>query len=190
MIPHVKKLFDPRYFVIFLIVLATVGVATAGYVAQAIQYDHLFSLYVEQNAQLRANGIKPNTPSPNQVAAQGVAGSDGAVGARGPQGAPGADGTNGVLGSDGASGAAGTTGAPGVNGTNGADGTPGTPGLTGPAGAAGPAGPAGAIPQSLTFIMPTGLVYICTPPTANVPTYTCTAQAPAVPAPVVLTAIG
>ena len=193
MIPRIRKLFDFRYFVISLIVLATVGIAVAGYAAQAIQYDHLFSLYEKQNAQLRANGIKPTTPSPNQVAAQGVAGSDGAIGSRGPQGAPGVDGTNGVLGADGATGSAGATGAAGTNGTNGADGTPGTPGLTGPAGtagAAGPAGPAGAMPQSLTFITPTGLVYICTPPTANVSTYTCTAQAPAVPAPAVLTAIG
>lgn len=184
MMPKLLKTFDPRYFVIFLIVLATVGVAAAGYVAQAIQYDHLFSLYEQQNAQLRANGIKPTTPSPKQVATQGVAGIDGATGARGAQGIPGADGMNGVLGSDGAAGANGAVGAPGTNGVNGTNGTNGADGATGPA------GPAGSIPQSLTFLTPSGIVYICTPATPTIPTYTCTVQtAPAGTGPVVSPAL-
>lgn len=193
---HLKKIFDPRYFLIFLIVLATIGVAVAGYVAQAVQYDHLFGLYQQQNTQLRQNGIKPITPSPGEVAKQGAAGiagaagADGSTGPRGAQGAPGVDGTNGVLGGNGAAGAAGTMGLPGKNGADGAAGAAGSPGADGLAGLAGPAGPAGAIPQSLTFITPSGLVYICTPPTPTVPTYTCTVQtAPPAPGPVVLPAI-
>lgn len=177
--PKLLRIFDPRYFVIFLIVLATVGVAVAGYVAQAIQYDHLFGLYEQQNAQLRANGIKPLTPSPNQVAAQGAAGTDGAVGARGAQGIPGVDG---LLGSSGAAGLTGPAGATGATGNAGTPGTNGINGTNGADGATGPAGPAGAIPQSLTFITPSGTIYICTPTTTTIPTYACTVQV--TPAPV------
>lgn len=188
MIPRIFKAFEPRYVVIFLIVLATVGIAAAGYAAQAIQYDHLFGLYEKQNEQLRANGIQPTTPSPNQVATTGAAGSSGADGPRGAQGNPGADGTNGVLGANGAAGATGAAGTDGAPGTTGTPGSNGADGAVGPAGPAGPAGPtgvtglAGAIPASLTIVAPSGTVYICTPPTPNVPTYTCTVQtAPPIP---------
>lgn len=179
------KAFEPRYLIIFLIVLTTIGIAAAGYVAQAIQYDHLFSLYEQQNSQLRANGIKPTTPSPNQVAtagAAGAAGADGAVGPRGAQGIPGADGMNGILGADGAAGstgAAGTNGAPGTTGTPGSAGVDGAVGATGPTGATGltgATGPAGSIPANLTIIGVTGTIYVCTPTTPTVPTYTCVIQ--------------
>jgi len=174
-----------RYFMIGLIVTATVGIAIAGYVAQGYQYNHLFDLYQKQNAQLRENGIEPETPSPETVAQSGPVGATGAQGDRGPQGIPGVRGQDGTPGLDGAPGATGATGASGSDGTTGNQGEPGpagpqgAPGPAGPAGTDGATGPAGADgqpPVSWTYTDMLGISHTCTrtdPFDANAPTYTC-----------------
>ena len=126
--------------------------------------------------QLITAGIPPVAPATNgnpssivgDTGPRGFTGSTGApgqdgVGTTGAPGAPGQDGvgTAGATGTPGAPGAPGKDGTNGTNGTNGVDGAPGAP---------------GAIPQSITIIAPSGTIYVCTPPTPTVPTYTCVVQ--------------
>lgn len=121
--------------------------------------------------QLMSEGIRPTVPAIPKNA-PGVAGATGDTGDTGPRGYPGLDGTNGVDGAPGVgtSGATGIPGAPGV-------GAPGAPGKDGTNGTNGTNGAPGAIPASLTIIAPSGTIYVCTPSTPEVPTYTCTVQA-------------
>ncbi|MET4780796.1 hypothetical protein [Glaciihabitans sp. UYNi722] len=83
------KKFDGRHVITVLLILATAGVITAGFVAQTYQYDNLLSLYAKSQAQLNANGITPTTPSAGQVAEQGAAGAKGSQGDTGKTGAAG-----------------------------------------------------------------------------------------------------
>ena len=181
-----------RYFVIGLIVTATLGVAVAGYVAQGYQYNHLFDLYQKQNAQLRENGIEPETPSPEIVAQSGPVGATGAQGAPGDRG-PGpteaqvfgavrdfcdtpqvpCKGDTGATGAPGAT-VVGPAGAPGdsVIGPQGPKGDPGES-ITGPPG---PAGVPGEPPVSWTYTDMLGIEHTCTrtdPFDASAPTYIC-----------------
>lgn len=120
--------------------------------------------------QLIAAGIAPATPA--IPATNGTS----LVGDTGPRGVPGRDGFDGVNGATGAPGTAGTAGAAGQDGigTAGATGTPGAPGKDG---INGTNGAPGSIPASLTIIGPSGTIYICTPATPSIPTYTCIVQA-------------
>jgi len=184
-----------RYFTIGLIVTATVGIAVAGYVAQGYQYNHLFDLYQKQNAQLRENGIEPETPSPETVAQSGPVGATGAAGPQGDRGpgptdaqiftavsdycstpqvpCKGETGTPGATGAPGAS----VTGPAGANGDSitGPQGPKGDPGesITGPPGTNGTDGQP---PLSWTYTDMLGIAHTCTradPFDAAAPTYTC-----------------
>ena len=179
---------DGRYVLIVTLILATVGVAIAGYVAQGYQYDHLFGLYQKQNQQLRDNGINPATPTPAQVAKDGAVGAQGDKGDRGP-GPTDAQVLYGIQqycsvqncrGETGATGAAGAPGSPGANGDSitgpqGPKGDPGDPGesITGPAGTNGANGQP---PFSWTYTDKLGGSHTCTrtdPFDPAQPTYQC-----------------
>lgn len=157
---------DGRTAITAALVLATLGIAVAGYFAQAYQYNTLFALYQQQNQQLLDNGIEPQTPQPSQIVQQGAAGADGPQGPRGipgedsqvpgPTGPPGSAGTNGADGSDGAdSTVPGPQGEPGTPGSNGVDGQP---------------------PTSWTYTDAVGIRYTCNrtdPFDPSAPTYSC-----------------
>ena len=122
--------------------------------------------------QLITAGIAPVAPSTPAKDGTSI------VGDTGPRGVPGRDGFDGINGATGAPGTTGAVGAAGQDGigTSGATGTAGVPGKDGTNGTNGIDGTPGAIPQSITIIAPSGTIYVCTPSTPAVPTYTCIVQ--------------
>lgn len=117
-----------------LIALSAV-ILIGAYTTQVVAYNNLFDLYEKQDAQLKANGIKPTTPSPAQIAQQGAPGATGDKGSTGATGDTGAQGYPGPEGIQGPPGIDGQTGVTGAAGANGAEST--TPGPQGPSGANG-----------------------------------------------------
>lgn len=124
--------------------------------------------------QLLSEGIRPTVPAvpKDTTSTTGITGPRGFPGTDGTDGADGTAGTPGAIGAMGSTGAAGTSGI-GVSGKDGAPGAPGKDGTNGVDGAPGQA------PTSLTFQTPSGVLYVCTPSTPTVATYTCLVQAAA-----------
>jgi hypothetical protein len=83
------KQLDGKSMLTVLLVIASLVTVAAGFIAQSLQYNELFGLYERQNSQLKADGIKPITPSPAQIANQGPVGDQGLTGDPGPQGVAG-----------------------------------------------------------------------------------------------------
>lgn len=182
------KSLDGKNTLTVLLVLATLAIVAAGFFAQAIQYNELFGLYERQSEQLKANGIKPTTPSPEQIAKQGPAGDQGLSGDTGPTGPRGVagepgipgisglDGAVGATGESGGSGGPGSAGAPGVTGPAGKDGANGAAGADGAPGAPGATGADGTPVLSWTYVTANGVQKQCVrdvPFDAKAPTYNC-----------------
>lgn len=85
-IPRQAK--KPRYIFIAVMALAAAVIAGGGYAAQGYEYQSLLTLYAQSQAQLRANGISPSTPSAGAIASRGPTGATGDRGPAGKAGGP------------------------------------------------------------------------------------------------------
>ena len=181
------KSLDGKNTLTVLLVMATLAIVACGYIAQAVQYNDLFGLYEKQNSQLKANGITPVTPSPDQIAKQGpvgdrgLTGDSGPTGPRGVSGDAGIAGVNGLDGAVGATGAAGDSGATGATGPSGQNGATGASGADGAPGAPGATGSDGAPVTSWTYTTTAGVHKQCNrdiPFDPKAPTYNCVTVTP------------
>lgn len=141
--PREWSLFNRIFFALFVVVLIGVIVFLAW--RQAVASDERSQLIValtQSQEQLRAEGIEPEAPEPEQIV-QGVVGPAGKAGEQGPRGPAGPTGpagpvgVNGLPGEKGDTGSSGSTGSTGPAGPMGSQGDPGATGPQGPAGADG-----------------------------------------------------